>query len=178
VGFNGLCNLLKIDALDVSLLRCFSLCMILETKAHALPMGFLDPETMSLSTITCDKSYVVDYMTKALKQLVVKDCIMFAHDTGDQWILVALIPRWGKVLYFDSMRSEPRDHSLLKNVINEAYLSICRLKGCDEKSLVHVTKFPCHHQPAVGNESGFYTANHMMEALRILDVENPKVPMC
>ena len=36
----------------------------------------------------------------------------------------------------------------------------------------------CHQQPAVGNESGFYTANHMMEALRILDVENPKVPMC
>ena len=72
--------------------------MILETKAHALPMGFLDPETMSLSTITCDKSYVVDYMTKALKQLVKKDCIMFAHDTSDQW--------------------------------------------CDEKSLVHVTKFP------------------------------------
>ena len=93
--------------------------MILETNAHALPVGFLDPETMSLSTITCDKSYVVDYMTKALKQLVKKDCIMFAHDTGDQWILVVLIPRCGKVLYFDSMRSEKRDHSLLKDVINE-----------------------------------------------------------
>ena len=49
--------------------------MILETKAHALPMGFLDPETMSLSTITCDKSYVVDYMTKALKQLVKKTAL-------------------------------------------------------------------------------------------------------
>jgi len=32
----------------------------------------------------------------------------------------------------------------------------------------------CHQQPAVGNESGFYKANHMMDALRILDVENPK----
>ena len=52
-------------------------CMILETKAHALLVGFLDPETMSLSTITCDKSYVVDYLTKALKQLVKKDGIMF-----------------------------------------------------------------------------------------------------
>ena len=27
-------------------------------------------------------------------------------------------------------------------MICRAYLSICRLKGCDEKSLVHVTKFP------------------------------------
>ena len=66
--------------------------MILETKAHALPVGFLDPETMSLSTITCDKSYVVDYLTKALKQLVKKYCIMFAHNIGDKWILVVLIP--------------------------------------------------------------------------------------
>lgn len=173
MGFDGICNLLKIDALDVSLLRCFTLCMISETKAHGLPVGFIDPETMSLSTITCDKSYVVDYLTKALMKQFVKDCIMFAHDTGDQWILVVLIPRWGKVLYFDSMRSEKRDHSLLKDVINEAYLSICRLKKCEEKLLVHVTKFPCHQQP-LGNTSGFYTANHMLEAMRILDVENPK----
>ena len=51
--------------------------MISESKAHALLVGFHDPEMMYLSTITCDKSYVVDYLTKALKQLVKKDGIMF-----------------------------------------------------------------------------------------------------
>ena len=77
-------------------------------------MGFLDPETMSLSTITCDKSYVVDYLTKALKQLVKKYCIMFAHNIGDKWILGT---------HSKSKRSKSRDHSLLKDILNEEVVS-------------------------------------------------------
>ena len=44
---------------------------------------------------------------------------MFAHNTGGHWILVVIIPKWNKALYFDSQRSKARDYSVLKEVINE-----------------------------------------------------------
>ncbi|CAL4993902.1 unnamed protein product [Urochloa decumbens] len=146
--------------------------MIVEAKAKALPMGFLDPEVLSLSTMSSDKSYVVDYLTKALKHFEKKNCIIFSHNTNGHRMLVVVVPRWGKVLYFDSIRSQLREHTLLIEVINESYLAYCRYKGLAEKVLVHATKFPCHQQPT-GNTSGFYTASHMMEALQILHVEDP-----
>ncbi|CAL4906881.1 unnamed protein product [Urochloa decumbens] len=166
VGFNDLYDLFNIDALDISLLRCFTLCMVRATKMKSLPVGFLDPEVMSLSTIRADKSYVLDYLAKAFKIFHKKECIMFAHNTIGHWILVAVIPKWGKLFYFDSIRAQAREHASLKEVINEA-------KGLDKKTLVHATKFPCHQQPP-GNACGFYAANHMMEALRTLDLDDPK----
>ena len=54
--------------------------MILETKAKSMPVGFLDPQMMSLSTINQDISYVVDYVTKALQKCARKRLIMFAHN--------------------------------------------------------------------------------------------------
>jgi Ulp1 family protease len=146
--------------------------MIVETKAKALPVGFLDRELMSLSTIQSDKSYVVDYVTKAFRHFAKKEIIMFAHNPGDHWILVVIIPKWSKVLYFDSLRSKPHDHTLLKEVIDEAFHSYL-VKGKASKSLlVHVSKFPCHQQSS-GNTNGFYTAHYVMVAMEILKVEDP-----
>lgn len=93
--------------------------MVVETKAKSLPVGFLDPAVMSLSTMSSDKSYVVEYVAKAFRHYAKKDCIMFAHHLDGHWILVAVIPRWSKVLYFDSIRSRASGHSLLKEVIDE-----------------------------------------------------------
>ena len=56
---------------------------------------------------------------KALHKFARKKLIMFAHNTCGHWILVVIIPKWNKVLYFDSERSKVRDYSVLKEVINE-----------------------------------------------------------
>ena len=45
-----------------------------------MPVGFLDPELMSLSNITSDKSYVVDYLGKAVNHYAKKEIIMFPHN--------------------------------------------------------------------------------------------------
>ena len=47
------------------------------------------------------------------------DLIMFAHNTGDHWLLVVVIPKWNKVVYLDSDKSKQRDHSSLKAMINQ-----------------------------------------------------------
>jgi hypothetical protein len=82
-------------------------------------VGFLDSELMSLATINLDKSYVVGYVAKVLQKYTKKKLIMFAHNTGGHWILVVIISKWKKTLYFDSQRSKPRDHSVLKVVLSE-----------------------------------------------------------
>ena len=91
----------------------------METREKSMPMGFLDPELMSMSTMNQDRSYVVDYMTKAMQKLARKKLIMFAHNTVGHWILVVFIPKWRKALYFDSERSKACNHSLLKQALDE-----------------------------------------------------------
>uniref|UniRef100_J3MSK9 Ubiquitin-like protease family profile domain-containing protein n=1 Tax=Oryza brachyantha TaxID=4533 RepID=J3MSK9_ORYBR len=96
VGFGNIYELLNFDALDVSIIRCYTLLMLMETKQKGLPIGFLDPEVMILSTSRVDKSYMVDYVRKAFRSFVKDEFIMFAHNPGDHWLLVVLIPKWGK----------------------------------------------------------------------------------
>ena len=52
----------------------------METKAKSVPVGFLDPQMMSLSTMNQDRSYVVYYVTKVLQKCARKRLIMFAHN--------------------------------------------------------------------------------------------------
>lgn len=93
--------------------------MIVETKEKVVPVGFLNPELISLSTVISNWSYVVEYLTKAFQHYAKKKMVMFAHNHAGHWILVAVIPKWNKVLYFGSLRARGRDHSKLKDVLNE-----------------------------------------------------------
>ncbi|TVU24829.1 hypothetical protein EJB05_27289, partial [Eragrostis curvula] len=192
VGFSDIFDLFNYHALDVFILRCFTLHMVKKTRQMDLPVGFLDPELITLSTMCVDKSYVVDYVRKALGKFAKKKCIMFAHNPGQHWVVVAIVPKWNKVLYLDSARSSPRDDSLLKDVLDEAFLSYCNTYGIAKNKLVHVNKFPflemlftsacddnfagqslaviCHQQHP-SSECGFYAAHHMNLALALLNVE-------
>ena len=87
-----------------------------------MPVGFLDPKLMSMSSINQDRSYVVDYMSKALQKHARKKLIMFAHNTIGHWILVVIIPMLRKALYIDSERSNVHDHNMLKEALNECVL--------------------------------------------------------
>ena len=82
-------------------------------------VGFLDPELLSMSNIQSDKSYVADYLRRAFNHFAKKEIIMFPHNPDGHWILVVVILKWSKVLCFDSLRSKARDHTLLKEVIDE-----------------------------------------------------------
>ena len=87
-----------------------------------MPVGFLDPQMLSSSTINKDRSYVVDYVTNALLKYAMMKLIRFAHDIIDHWILVVIIPMLRKALYIDSERSNVHDHNMLKEALNECVL--------------------------------------------------------
>ena len=93
--------------------------MMTEAKEKALPVGFLDPQMLSATTIEFDRSSVVDYLRKGLRVFAKKEYIMFGHNTGGHWILVVIIPKWDKALYLDSDRNRGRDYGMLKGVIDE-----------------------------------------------------------
>ncbi|WVZ84568.1 LOW QUALITY PROTEIN: hypothetical protein U9M48_031593, partial [Paspalum notatum var. saurae] len=63
-------------------------CMLIEAKEKALPVGFLDPQLLSVTAMEFDRSSVVDYVTKGLRIFGKKEYIMFGHNTGGHWILV------------------------------------------------------------------------------------------
>lgn len=82
-------------------------------------MGILDPGMMSLTYMQTARQEAVDYLASAIARFVRRDYIMFMHNLGGQWVLVVIIPKWNKVMYFDSQRSQLRNYNLLKGVIDE-----------------------------------------------------------
>ncbi|KAG0520251.1 hypothetical protein BDA96_08G057800, partial [Sorghum bicolor] len=177
VGFNDLYDLFNLDALDMGLLRCFSLCMVQKVKDDGLPVGIMDPQMFLKSYIRANESSVLDYVKGVLNHFAKfsNSLIMFPHNTGDHWLLVVIIPKWNKVLYLDSDRSKQRDHGLLKSVINKAFgLSNYKKKAANKGALSHATKFACHRQPN-DNTCGFYTAHHMTLAMAASTCEDPSV---
>jgi amino-acid N-acetyltransferase len=84
-----------------------------------LPVGLLDPDPLSIETLTTDRDYSVRYLEKGLRKHANKDYVMFAHNCGGHWIAVVIISKWGKVLYLDSIRGSKKDLSGLKSLIDE-----------------------------------------------------------
>ncbi|KAJ1273962.1 hypothetical protein BS78_05G026300 [Paspalum vaginatum] len=105
----------------MSLVRCFSLCMVQKINKQQIPVAILDPEMMSIVVMETEKKASVDYLAKALAWYSRKEYITFFHDNGNHWVLVVIIPKWNKVLYLDSLISQLHDFNLLKGVINKAY---------------------------------------------------------
>jgi amino-acid N-acetyltransferase len=66
--------------------------MIVEAKGKAF-MGFLDPEVMTISSISSSASFVVEYHTNAFQHYAKKRLVVFAHDVGGHFITVAIIPK-------------------------------------------------------------------------------------
>ena len=84
-----------------------------------MPVGLLDPNPLSIDSMTRARGFSVSYLEKSLKKHAKKDYVMFAHNCGVHWIAVIIIPKWQKVLYLDSNRGMKTDLSGLKSVIDE-----------------------------------------------------------
>ena len=55
----------------------------METREKSVPVGFLDPELMSMSTMDQDRSYVVEYLGKALHKFARKKTYNVCTYTSD-----------------------------------------------------------------------------------------------
>jgi amino-acid N-acetyltransferase len=93
--------------------------LVVEAKAKNIPVGFLDPQLMSLDNIKFDRAAVLHYVQKAFTKYTKKDYIMFAYNSSKHWIVVIVIQKWDKVIYLDSNKSGDHDFSMLKLLIDE-----------------------------------------------------------
>jgi amino-acid N-acetyltransferase len=93
--------------------------LVVEAKAKDIPVGFLDPQLMSLDNIKYDRVAVLRYVQKAFTKYTSKEYIMFAYNSANRWIVVIVIQKWDKVIYLDSNRSGNHDFSMLKLLIDE-----------------------------------------------------------
>jgi hypothetical protein len=93
--------------------------LFVEAKAKDIPVGFLDPQLMSLNSIKFDRVAVLQYVQKAFTKYTSKDFIMFAYNSCGHWVVVIVIQKWNKVIYLDSNRSGNHDFSMLKLLIDE-----------------------------------------------------------
>lgn len=95
-------------------------------------------------------------------------------------ILIVLYPRLGHALYLDSTRSEKKDYTRLRKVLNDA-LNGCNVKlggnfvskkGIKADTPVifgHKTDFCCVQQPKESRRDAYYVILHMMEYARSRD---------
>jgi amino-acid N-acetyltransferase len=97
--------------------------LLVEAKSKNMPVGFLDPQVMSLDSINFDRKAVLQYVQKAFTKYSSKDFIMFAYNSGGSagchWIVVIIVQRWNKVIYLDPNKSVNQDFSVLRLLIDE-----------------------------------------------------------
>jgi hypothetical protein len=84
-----------------------------------MSVGLIDPDSVSIKTMSADRDYSVGYLEYCLRKYAKKFFVMFAHNCGGHWIAVVIVPKWQKVLYLDFNRGRASDLSLLKSVIDE-----------------------------------------------------------
>ncbi|WVZ94530.1 hypothetical protein U9M48_040411 [Paspalum notatum var. saurae] len=119
-------------------------CMVQKINKQQIPVGILDHEMMSIVVMRTEKQASVDYLVKALYRYATrKEYITFFHQTGNHWVLVVIIPKWNKVLYLDSLRSQLHDNNLI---------------------------LQCHQQPP-GNSCGFYAIHHLRIVMKKTNLE-------
>ncbi|TVU01375.1 hypothetical protein EJB05_53144, partial [Eragrostis curvula] len=105
VDYADLYDLFNIDALDMSIVRVFTLYMHKESKNNNWPIAVLDPQMLVLSVIKDDKDgEVVTYVAKAISQSSkTKEFLMFPCNTGGHWIAVIIFLKWKTIYYLDSL---------------------------------------------------------------------------
>ncbi|CAD6255232.1 unnamed protein product [Miscanthus lutarioriparius] len=69
VRYNFLYDLFQFGALDASLLQCWILSLVVEAKAKDIHVGFLDPQVMSLDSITFDRDKVLQAFARHTNKL-------------------------------------------------------------------------------------------------------------
>ena len=84
-----------------------------------MPIGLLDPDPLSIDSMTRDRGFSVSYLEESLKKHAKKYYVTFAHNYGVHWIVVIIISMWQKVLYLDSNRGRKTYLSELKSMIDE-----------------------------------------------------------
>ena len=84
-----------------------------------MPVGLIDPDPVSIKTMSADRGYSVGYLEYCLRKYAKKNFVMFAHNCGGHWIAVVIVPKWQKVLYLDSNRGRALDLCPLKSMIDE-----------------------------------------------------------
>jgi amino-acid N-acetyltransferase len=100
---------------------CFFIprCLIVEVRDTSVSVALLDPDPLSIDSMTRDRGFSVGCLKKSLRNHAKKDYVMFAHNCGEHWIAVIIIPKWQKVLYLYSNRGRKTNLSGLKSVIDE-----------------------------------------------------------
>jgi hypothetical protein len=84
-----------------------------------VPVGLIDPDPVSIKTMSADRGYSLGYLEYCLRKYAKKKFVMFAYNCGGHCIAVVIVPKWQKVLYLDSNRGRVSDLSPLKFVIDE-----------------------------------------------------------
>ncbi|KAL6654638.1 hypothetical protein ACP70R_008103 [Stipagrostis hirtigluma subsp. patula] len=152
--------------------------MILETKKKSQPVGFLDPQVLSLSSIEDQRDYAKSYVARQLSHYAANkdyEYVMVPYNHAEHWILVLICLKRNLVLYLDSAISENRDFSILTGLLDEAFETFIAIgpqkRRQGKPELRHETKFSCHQQPS-SNVSGFYVAHHMLCAAAATGLKN------
>ncbi|PVH64317.1 hypothetical protein PAHAL_2G236100 [Panicum hallii] len=173
VAWSDLFDLFNLDALDLSLIRCFALHMQQETRRRTgKKCGYIDPQMMTVTFMNSDRDSLVRYMVKCMGVHADKEHIVVPYNLGDHWVTLIINVRSKQVFYLDSSipsdesgAPQIRDYSLVISILDESLDRHLRAsEGYKEQRQVaftHHTAWTCTRQPS-GNSCGFYVCHNML----------------
>nr|ABB46793.1 hypothetical protein LOC_Os10g07000 [Oryza sativa Japonica Group] len=102
VDFKDLFDLYRLQAVDTSLLKCYSLLSWQWCQKHAPEVAFLDPQVVTITNLQNDRQGMVNYIYDTLWSRRDKEYIMCAYNQYAHLILLFITPKWSTCHYLNS----------------------------------------------------------------------------
>ncbi|CAN6299540.1 unnamed protein product [Urochloa humidicola] len=175
------------DALDVSLVRCWTLSKALECEAKNLNIGFLDPNEVNIRRIEENPSGMETYLQQCFVKLQDRNFILLPYNFNFHWILVAIFLERSRIVIFYSLNNPQTEFKQIKQVMNKAFGNYCKISQnylpCQKKFIVQ-TGVPCNRQGKSNHLCDFYVCHFMEKCINatipdymLEDMNLPERPM-